>query len=251
MTTILLVLAAGMAMLIWEKCYPGRRFPVVEGWWPRAISLNAIQALVSWVATMTWNRWFPDAALWHLGDHGVVADALVGYVVITFVYYWWHRARHEVPFLWRWLHQVHHSASRIEVLTSFYKHPIEILTNGVLSSAIIYLLLGLDPASAGLAFALTGFAELFYHWNIRTPYWLGYVFQRPESHCVHHQLGHHTNNFSDLPLWDLLFGTLENPRIGPSECGFGLAAERRLSSLLRGADENGAPVRAQPADRTS
>ena len=57
---------------------------------------------------------------------GRTGGAIVGYLVITFVYYWWHRARHEVPILWRCFHQVHHSPQRIEIITSFYKHPVEI-----------------------------------------------------------------------------------------------------------------------------
>jgi sterol desaturase/sphingolipid hydroxylase (fatty acid hydroxylase superfamily) len=174
------------------------------------------------------------AALWHAGGHGVVADMLIGYVSLTFVYYWWHRARHEVPFLWRWFHQVHHSATRIEVITSFYKHPVEVLVNGVLSSLIVYALLGLQPTAAALAVTLTGLAELVYHWNVKTPYWLGFVFQRPESHCVHHQRGRHTGNFSDLPLWDMLFGTFDNPRVAPERCGFGAEVEQRLPDLLLG-----------------
>src|SRR4029078_8492623 len=76
----------------------------------------------------------------------------------------------------------------------------------VLSSAILYLGVGLGAAAAAGAVLLSGFAELFYHWNVRTPHWLGYLFQRPESHCVHHQEGVHSYNFADLPLWDILFG---------------------------------------------
>jgi len=45
---------------------------------------------------------------------------------------------------WQVFHQVHHSPSRIEVLTSFYKHPIEIASNTVLSASILYGLLGLS-----------------------------------------------------------------------------------------------------------
>ena len=56
-----------------------------------------------------------------------IGGAIVGYLAITFVYYWWHRWRHESPFLWRWFHQVHHSPQRIEIITSFYKHPLEIV----------------------------------------------------------------------------------------------------------------------------
>jgi sterol desaturase/sphingolipid hydroxylase (fatty acid hydroxylase superfamily) len=115
-----------------------------------------------------------------------VGGAAVGYVAITFVYYWWHRWRHKSSFLWRVFHQVHHSPQRIEIITSFYKHPVEVLANGILSSAIVYLGVGLRPGAAAGAVALSGLAELVYHWNVRTPHWLGYFIQRPESHCVHH-----------------------------------------------------------------
>jgi hypothetical protein len=76
--------------------------------------------------------------------------------------------------------------------------------------------------------------ELFYHWNIRTPYWLGFLIQRPESHLVHHQEGLHTYNFSDLPLWDILFGTFRNPREWNARCGFANDREEHLFQLLGG-----------------
>jgi len=234
MHTVLLVLAAGLAMLLVELRRPGRAFSKVPGWLPRAVALTLVQAGISFIAASTWDRWMPGWRVWSAGGHGIVIDALAGYVTITFVYYWWHRARHEVPVLWRWMHQVHHSATRIEVLTSFYKHPIEIAVNGVLSSLLLYVLLGLEPGPAALAVTFAGLGELFYHWNVKTPYWMGFVFQRPESHCVHHQRGRHTGNFSDLPLWDLLFGTFENPREAPDRCGFGPEIEQRLPELLLG-----------------
>jgi sterol desaturase/sphingolipid hydroxylase (fatty acid hydroxylase superfamily) len=230
----LIVLGFGVIMLLVEHVTPGQHFERVRGWYPRAILLNVVQASVAYLSTATWDRWFPGLALWHIGGFGLIADALLGYVAITFIYYWWHRARHEIPFLWRWLHQIHHSACRLEVLTSFYKHPVEILINGALTPAILYLLLGLNAESAGLAFLLSGLAELFYHWNVRTPHWLGYLIQRPESHRVHHQRGRHRNNYSDLPLWDMLFGTFENPRGAPGACGFGPEAEQRLGAMLVG-----------------
>ena len=122
------------------------------------------------------------------------------------------------------------------MLTSFYKHPLEIMANGVLSSAVLYLGVGLDPAAASAAVALSGLAELVYHWNVATPHWLGYLVQRPESHCVHHQDGLHAFNYADLPLWDMLFGTFRNPRAWSGACGLGAGAERRLGEMLRGRD---------------
>jgi len=221
-------------MIVGERILPGRRWPRVRGWWPRAILLNAVQIASVWLAGVAWDGWMIRHRPWSADGLGVAGGAAVGYLAITFVYYWWHRWRHEVDFLWRWLHQVHHSPQRIEIITSFYKHPLEILVNSVLSSAILYLGIGLGPAAATLAVALTGVAELIYHWNVPTPYWLGFIVQRPESHCVHHQEGVHHYNFADLPLWDWMFGTLRNPRRWDGRCGFGPDGEHRLLAMLAG-----------------
>jgi sterol desaturase/sphingolipid hydroxylase (fatty acid hydroxylase superfamily) len=132
------------------------------------------------------------------------------------------------------LHQIHHSPVRIECAMSFYKHPFEILLNGLLSSWVLHGLLGLPASSAAIVVSITGVAELFYHWNIRTPYWLGFVFQRPEMHRRHHARGWHRSNYSDLPIWDLLFGTFDNPRSTPPVCGFAGGAEHQLLRLLAG-----------------
>ena len=90
-------------------------------------------------------------------------QVLIGYATITFVYYWWHRMRHSIPVFWRLLHQLHHSPVRIEVITSFYKHPLEILFNGVLTSAILYILLGISVTAVGLCVLITALAEFVYH----------------------------------------------------------------------------------------
>ena len=232
-----LVLGIALVMILVEAAQPGRSWPRVRGWWLRAIALNAVQVGSVWLAGTVWDGWMLRHRLWSLESLGTYGGAAVGYVVITFVYYWWHRWRHELDLLWRWFHQVHHSPQRIEVITSFYKHPFEIVFNGILSSAILYLGLGVGKEAASLAVLLTGLAELFYHWNVRTPYWLGFIFQRPESHCIHHQEGVHSFNYSDLPLWDMLFGTFRNPREWNARCGFG-EAEHRLPEMLRGKDIN-------------
>jgi sterol desaturase/sphingolipid hydroxylase (fatty acid hydroxylase superfamily) len=45
----------------------------------------------------------------------------------------------------------------------------------------------------------------------------------------------HSYNYSDLPLWDMLFGTFRNPRRWKARCGFG-ADEHRLLAMLCGID---------------
>jgi sterol desaturase/sphingolipid hydroxylase (fatty acid hydroxylase superfamily) len=231
MVVVGVVLAVALAMIGIEALSPGRKWPHVSGWWSRALALNGAQAAVALGAGHAWDGWMAARRPWSADELGPVGGAVLGYIAITFVYYWWHRWRHGSSLLWRVFHQVHHSPQRIEIITSFYKHPIEVLVNGLLSSAIVYVVVGLGPQAAAGAVALSGLAELFYHWNVRTPFWLGYVFQRPESHCVHHQQGIHSFNYSDLPLWDILFGTFRNPRRFDSSCGFG-EDEHRLGAML-------------------
>ena len=237
----LLVLSAMLAMLAIERWRPARPLPRVRGWWARALGFSAVQAAVVAFLAPLWDRWLIAHPLFggtvlDGSRLGPTAGALLGYLVITFVYYFWHRARHQVPLFWRLFHQLHHSPARLEVFTSFYKHPAEILVNGLLSSAVLYGLCGLSPAAAASATLLTGLAELVYHWNVRTPHWLGYLFQRPEMHRLHHAEGIHGFNYSDLPLWDLLFGTFRNPHSQEAPTGFGEDREQRVGAMLLGVD---------------
>jgi len=79
---------------------------------------------------------------------------------------------------------------------------------------------------------------MFQHWNVRTPKWLGYFIQRPESHCVHHRKSVHYYNYADFPLWDVLFGTFRNPTNYIGECGFEEPADRRMGAMLAFKDVN-------------
>ncbi len=234
----LIVLGAASAMMLVERVRPGRQLPTAPGFLARAVGLNLVQAGSVFLLGSTLDDWWSRLALWDLAELSTLASAAIGYLAITFIYYWWHRARHEVDWLWRSLHQLHHSPARLEIITSFYKHPLEIGVNALLSSAVLYGLVGVSPEAGAAAVLLTGLAELVYHWNIRTPRWMGWFFQRPEMHCVHHQRSRHTNNYSDLPLWDMLFGTFENPEVFDADCGFEAHREARLGAMLVGVDVN-------------
>lgn len=240
----LLVLAAAAVMMLVERLRPGRTLPKASGFHARAIALNGLQAASVYLLGTSLDDWWTALAPWH-PNVGTLLGAGLGYLVITFVYYWWHRARHEVDWLWRTIHQLHHSPARLEILTSFYKHPLEIGLNAFLSAGVLYGLVGLSPQAGAIAVLVTGLAELVYHWNVRTPRWMGWFFQRPEMHCVHHERDRHTNNYSDLPLWDILFGTFENPARFDDDCGFAEHREAKLGAMLVGHDVN-AGVRPSP-----
>jgi sterol desaturase/sphingolipid hydroxylase (fatty acid hydroxylase superfamily) len=237
MFNLILIVAIGVAFLVLERLWPASQLPRVRGWWARVAVVNFCQLGIVALAGQTWDRWMQGASLLHLGRHmDDVTAALIAYGVSCVIYYGWHRVRHESAWFWRVCHQLHHSPRRIEVLTSFYKHPAEIALNSMLSSAIVYPLLGCSVRAAAIYTLLIAVAEYFYHWNVRTPRWLGWLIQRPESHRVHHEYRRHTKNYADLPVIDWLFGTLENPSCDVRRCGFNPRREARFDEMLAARD---------------
>ena len=220
-----------------ERLAPGWRLPQVQGWWWRVLAINAAQLAIVLMAGLSWERWAQSASVFHLPPEWPAwAGGLLAYFVATFVFYWWHRARHEVQWFWLGFHQIHHSPQRLEVITSFYKHPVEMLVNSLLGSLLVYGLLGLSPQAGAIYTLCTALGEFFYHTNMRTPRWIGFVFQRPEMHRIHHEHGRHRNNYGDIVWWDMLFGTWENPPTWNGRCGYDAGLEQRLGDMLRWRD---------------
>ncbi|APR82873.1 Putative sterol desaturase [Minicystis rosea] len=231
LATIFTVLSTA-AFLILERVRPGRALPHSQGWYARALALNLVQLVLTLGTRKIWIALFGGASLLHVNRLGMPAlEGFSAWFVSTFFYYWWHRLRHANGF-WRVFHQIHHSPSRIEVATSFYKHPIEMACDIVLSAAIGYGLVGvsLEGAFWFNFFAATG--EYFYHANFKSPTWLRYFIQTPELHAIHHQLDVHRYNYSDLPLWDRLFGTYEDATTFIERCGFPRRNEEKLGAML-------------------
>src|SRR5688572_22519134 len=110
-----LLIAVAIVVMVLEKFWPAGALPVVRGWYWRVALLNMAQLGVLILAGVTWERWLQPYSLFNLKEHwGDVSSALVAYAVSCFVFYWWHRFRHESPFFWRLCHQIHHSPRRIE-----------------------------------------------------------------------------------------------------------------------------------------
>ena len=228
---IILVLIT-VTFLAWERIRPGRFLPVSDGWYVRSLTINLVQLLTTVIVGIYWHHWWTGWSLLTTASIGMPPlEGFGGWFVGTFVFYWWHRLRHRAGF-WQVFHQVHHSPRRIEVLTSFYKHPVEILCNSLLTSLILFPVLGVSVAAAAWynLFAATG--EYFYHANVRTPTWLRYFVQTPELHSIHHQFDVHSYNFSDIPIWDRIFGTYRDSVEFTARCGFPDGAEQKLAQML-------------------
>ena len=248
------VIATGIGCMLLERAIPGWTLPRVSSWPLRVIAINLVQMAVVLAAGVTWEHWLQSWSVFEVSAY--VSPLYAGafaYFIATFIFYWWHRWRHESDLLWRLFHQIHHSPQRIELITSFYKHPLEMVANSLIGSALVFTLLGLSLEASVVYTACTALGEFFYHTSVRTPRWVGVIFQRPEMHRIHHEYGRHKNNYGDIVWWDMLFGTYENPREFTSSCGFDADQEERLAEMLRFVDVHKherrqvAPKKTQPA----
>jgi sterol desaturase/sphingolipid hydroxylase (fatty acid hydroxylase superfamily) len=221
-----------------------RSFATPKFWRLRGLVVTVLTFALSMAVTIFWGTLLEGVSLIDASGLGIVGGALVGILVYELIHYWYHRAAHANDFLWRWAHQMHHSAESVDAFGAYYLHPVDTLFFTTWASLVFFPLLGLRPEAGVLAGFFLVFNAMFQHANIATPRWLGYVIQRPESHGVHHERGKHRSNYSDLPLWDMVFGTFENPETFDAEAGFYDGASSRIGAMLLGSD-----VSEPPADR--
>jgi sterol desaturase/sphingolipid hydroxylase (fatty acid hydroxylase superfamily) len=221
--------------LLFERRFAARPLPKVRRWFWKGLLFFAITFVVNGLMPALVATLVGERAPLHLASLGTVAGGIVGFLASDLVGYFIHRLMHRVPFLWRWTHQMHHSAERMDLAGMTYAHPFDtIATFGVTSLAVA--LLGISPTAGALA-GLLGYAfAVFQHSNVRTPRVVGYFMQRPEGHGVHHQRGVHGYNYGSFPLWDILFGTFRNPADFPREYGFWDGASARVGAMLVGRD---------------
>jgi sterol desaturase/sphingolipid hydroxylase (fatty acid hydroxylase superfamily) len=237
METFIIILIFFVIASVIERYVPRRSFKgVSNGWLVRALSVNMFQLGFMILGNVIWDPALErsESRLIRL-PYSPFVNGLIAYVINTWIFYWWHRGRHEIEVLWRWCHQLHHSPVRIEVITAFYKHPVEVMLNAVIITVLVYPILGLDYRSNQWFIIFSVLSEFFYHINISTPHWLGYIIQRPESHQIHHLEDRiYCQNYADLPIWDLLGGTFNNPCKDTCPTGFSSNRETKMYELLTG-----------------
>ncbi len=222
----------GATALFAERVRPATKLPNVQGWRMRSILFVGAEILVVAITVAAWILFVDVDPLLAMDRASLTVQVGVNYLLSTFVFYWWHRVRHDSDFLWRATHQLHHSPSRIETITAFYKHPFEVSLDTVLNLFLSFVLLGVSVEAFLAHTACVACSQFFVHMNVATPRWIGLFIQRPEMHRIHHEIGVHKSNYADLPLWDMLFGTYRNPNNVKIDCGFEPGHEARVLDML-------------------
>jgi len=232
-------IAALLLLERWRPAAPAPSAPDAQGRLVRNAVLWAATMAVSvfFVAPITaWSSgtalaWRPD---WWSGLAGLLFDL----IVLDCLIYWWHRANHGVPFLWRF-HQVHHLDRTLDATTALCFHPGEVALSAVARMSVI-LLLGFPLSSVIVFEILVLLAASFQHSNLRLPKRLervlSWIVVTPSIHWMHHHAVRRdtdSNYATILSLWDRLFGT-KNPKRRRLEMTIGVegTADRGALSLL-------------------
>jgi sterol desaturase/sphingolipid hydroxylase (fatty acid hydroxylase superfamily) len=159
------------------------------------------------------------------GNWPIVVQAVLVVVAGDVLVYFWHRACHSSPLLWRF-HAVHHSTEELDWLAAHREHPLDGITTQLAQNLPAFLL-GF-PLGAIAAFAVfRGAWAIFVHSNTRLPLGpLRMLLGAPELHHWHHARVDQTkHNFANLAPWlDWLFGTYHRPP-EPEQYPLGLDGE--------------------------
>ncbi len=234
----LTIIAMYAILMIYEALFPARELPKVKFWKIKGILAFLVYFYLSTYLPLLWASYLPQTQLINLSGLGIAAGAVVGTLLYEFGMYIWHRTMHANDFLWRIFHQMHHSAERLDTYGAFYFSPMDMIGWTALGTVCFSLIVGLPTQSITIILLVTNFFSIFQHANIKTPQWLGYLIQRPESHGYHHAQDIHKHNYADLPLFDILFGTFHNPKTYEHEAGFYNGASERVVDMLLFKDVN-------------
>ncbi|GAC21151.1 sterol desaturase family protein [Paraglaciecola arctica] len=226
------VLALYAALMILEAITPGRKLIKVKGWIPRAMLTFVVYFYLASYLPLYWDKYLVEYQLLNLASMNVYLSTLIAVLVFEFLIYVWHRTMHQTNWLWRSFHQMHHSVERVDTYGAFYFSPLDMIGFTMVGSLSLALIVGVSPQTTTYFLFITMFLVIFQHTNIKTPQWLGYLVQRPESHSVHHEKGVHAYNYSDLPIFDILFGTFNNPANFAAEIGFYKGASAKIPDML-------------------
>ena len=229
------VLAIFAALALWEMLSPARVLPRVRGWRTKGLLAFGAYLGISSYLPFLWAEWLAPLQWFDLSSLGTLAGAALGVLVYEAGVWAWHRSLHGSNTLWRYLHQWHHSAERLDTWGAFWFSPLDMAGWTALFSMALTLV-GLSPSAIFATVCATTFLSVIQHANVRTPRWLGVLVQRPESHSWHHARGVHAGNYSDLPLFDILLGTWNNPRDFAPQQGFHPGASAEYAGLLLGRD---------------
>ena len=137
-------------------------------------------------------------------------EIVLSLVMIDLFDYFWHRANHRIPFLWRF-HKAHHADNAMDLSTALRFHPGELVLSS-LAKALWVVVWGPTAIAWFIFEGLISLCAQFHHSNIDLPDPIERIVSRvivtPRFHMSHHMVDRRYGdaNFSTIfSFWDSLF----------------------------------------------
>jgi len=227
-----IALLAGLIELAW-RLRTGRGYDRADAWGSARMAIGHILAglfngfLIALIFSQV-SRLMP--VHWPLDDWRTWA---VGFVLVEFAYYWFHRLCHEMRWLWS-THVVHHSVEELTLLSSLRLG----WTNFFSLGWLVYVPVVMAGFDIRLVLAILA-VDLQYQFFLHTeaPIRLGpleWVLNTPAHHRVHHACNgrYLDKNYGGMVIvFDRLFGTFAELQPGDT-LRYGLVHPLRSRSTL-------------------
>lgn len=219
---VLNILLTGVLFVPLEKCFGRLKQPLFRTEWREDLFYFLFGSLL--VQSLAFLSLAPAMAVLQHTSHWAGFRQMVAsqplwlqvleiMALTDFVQYWFHRAFHQIPFLWGF-HAVHHSAKYMDWLAGSRMHIVEIIGLRGLTIIPMYAL-GYAENALHLYIFLVYLNATFIHANVRfNVEWLKPFIVTPRFHHWHHGIEKEAIdvNFSiHFPLLDRLFGTYYMP----------------------------------------
>lgn len=162
-----------------------------------------------------------------------IITGFIAFIIQDFLYYWFHRASHNIHWLWA-AHVVHHSSEQMNFSTAF-RQSIMYPVAGMWIFWMPMILIGFDPKIVFAVVALNLAFQFFVHTQtVGKLGWLEKVFNTPSIHRVHHSINKEyldRNYAGVLVVWDRLFGTYtEEDENNP--CRYGIIGQIKSNNPI-------------------
>ncbi|MEL6962093.1 MAG: sterol desaturase family protein [Pseudomonadota bacterium] len=246
------LLAVGSVLVIfaiYERIYPAAGGPLLlrfgratKAAWMRLLknlSLLGINALLSPLIVVPITAFAADHSFglrpeWWSGWLGLGLDILL----LDLWIYWWHRANHEIPFLWRF-HSVHHLDETLDTSSALRFHFGEVVLSALIRGIVI-VVFDLPLSSVLLFEAIVLASAIFHHSDAKLPERVEAALSKliitPSIHWIHHHAfrADTDSNYGTLfSFWDLLFRSRSRTRRTPDmPIGVQGARDRSLPKLI-------------------
>lgn len=233
----MIVIVWFLAIFVGERIFRSARYP--KNWVPgqshrrvvRNISLSLINFVLSPLLiipiTLFLSSLLPS---WRPGWMNHWGFIVMDLLILDVFLYWWHRANHELPFLWRF-HQVHHLDEFLDSTTALRFHFGEVFLSAI-ARVIVIVAFAIPITSVIVIEVILMICTIFHHSNLKIPpkfeTWLRKLIVTPAIHWVHHhprKKDTDSNYAAIFSWWDRWFGS-RNARLRWQDMKIGVEGHR-------------------------